>query len=144
MKRIRLLVVLGALALALPFGLATARATGSTVANSVTIQQYADYDAAGFVLDVGLYVTCKGDGTVATNGLVQVSVDQSPPQTPYPITFGSGEQSVVCDNRPHAVGVTIVGQGFDAGLAKATATFTPVMGGGKSVTASRWITIVVV
>ena len=145
MKRIRLLVVLGALALALPLGLATAKATGSTgTTNSVTIQQYADYDAAGLVLDVGLYVTCKGNGTFAQNGLVTVQVDQYPPQTPYPIGFGSGPQSVVCDNRPHAVGVTIVGEGFDAGLAKATATFTPGTGGGKSVTAKRWITIVVV
>ena len=144
MKRIRLLVVLGALALALPFGLTAAKATGTTGGNSVTIQQYADYDAAGFVLDVGLYVTCKGNGTLAQNGLVQVSVDQYPPQTPYPVSFGSGEQSVVCDNTPHAVGVTITGEGYDAGLAKATATFIPGLGGGKSVTTKRWITIVVV
>jgi hypothetical protein len=140
-KRIRLLVVLGLVAVALPLGLMPARATGTT--NSVTIQQYADYDAAGFVLDVGLYVRCK---KVVGNlpGEVIVTVEQSPPQTPYPVAFGSGPQSVVCDGNTHAVGVTIVGEGFDAGYAKATATLTPPPGGGSSVTTSRWITIVVV
>ena len=63
----------------------------------MTIQQYADYEAAGFVLDVGLYVTCKGNGTVAHNGLVNVTVEQYPPQTPFPLGFGSGPQPVVCD-----------------------------------------------
>jgi hypothetical protein len=110
----------------------------------VTIQQYADYDAAGFVLDVGLYVTCKGNGTFAQNGLVDVQVEQSPPQTPYLVGFGSGPQSVVCDGKPHAVGVTVGGEGFDAGRAKATATFIPGLGGGSGVTAVKWITIVVV
>ena len=66
MKRIRLLVLAGAIAAAIPFGMTAAGATGGTGStNSVTIQQYADYDAAGFVLDVGLYVTCKGNGTFA-------------------------------------------------------------------------------
>jgi hypothetical protein len=144
MKRIRLLFLLGALAIVLPFGVMQANATGSTTTNSVTIQQYADYDAAGFVLDVGLYVTCKGNGSVAHNGLVNVQVEQFPPQTPYPIGFGSGPQPVVCDGKSHAVGVTIVGEGFDAGLAKATATLTPGAGGGSGVTKVKWITIVVV
>jgi hypothetical protein len=143
MKRIRLLVLIGAVAVALPLGLTTAKATGTTT-NSVYIQQYADYDAAGLVLDVGLYVTCKGNGTVAHNGLVTVQVEQYPPQTPFPIGFGSGPQPVVCDGRAHAVGVTIVGEGFDAGAAKAKATLTPGLGGGGSVTTARWITIVVV
>lgn len=144
MKRLRLLVVLGAIAVALPLGLTTAKATGSTGGsyNSVSIQQYADYDAAGFVLDVGLYVTCKGNGTPAHNGLVTVQVNQYPPQTPYPVGFGSGPQSVVCDNRSHAVTVTLGGEGFDGGLAKATATLNPGLGGGSSVTTTRWITIV--
>jgi len=145
-KRIRLLVLLGAVAIALPIGLTSAGATdddgGSS--NSVTIQQYADYDAAGFFLDVGLYVRCKGNGTVAHNGLVSVKVDQYPPETPFPITFGSGAQPVVCDGTTHEVGVTIGGQGYDAGRAKATATLTPGAGGGSGVTKVRWITIVVV
>jgi hypothetical protein len=145
MKRIRLLVLAGAIAAAIPFGMTAAGATGGTGStNSVTIQQYADYEAAGFVLDVGLYVTCKGNGSMAHNGLVNVQVDQYPPQTPYPLGFGSGPQPVVCDNKPHAVGVTIVGEGFDAGQAKATATLTPGAGGGSGVTKVKWITIVVV
>jgi hypothetical protein len=141
MKRIRLLVLLGAVAVALPLGLIPAKATGTT--NSVTIQQYADYDAAGFVLDVGLYVRCK---RVPGNlrGTVIVNVQQYPPQTPAPVSFGSGPTAVVCDGNTHAVGVTIVGEGFDAGYAKATATLTPPPGGGSAVTAQRWITIVVV
>jgi hypothetical protein len=143
MKRIRLLVLIGAVAVALPLGLLPAKATGTTT-NSVTIQQYADYEAAGFVLDVGLYVTCKGNGTIAHNGLVDVWVEQYPPQTASEIGFGSGPQAVRCDGKPHAVGVTVVGQGFDAGLAKATATLTPGAGGGSSVTKVKWITIVVV
>jgi hypothetical protein len=137
MKRLRLLVLLGLLAVALPVGLAPAGATGTT--NSVTIQEHADYDAAGFILDVGLYVRCYG----GVNGLVDVMVEQYPPQTPYLLGFGSGPQPVVCDGKTHTVGVTIVGEGFDAGRAKATATFTP-LGGGNAVTAQRWITIVVV
>jgi hypothetical protein len=145
MKRLRLLVLLGAVAVALPLGLTTAKATGDPPpANSVTIQQYADYDAAGAILDVGLYVRCRGNGTVAHNGLVSVQVEQFPPQTPFPLGFGSGPQSVVCDGTAHAVGVTIVGEGFDAGQARATATLTPGAGGGSGVTKVKWITIVVV
>ena len=44
MKRIRMLVLAGALAVALPFGLATANATGGTPANFVSIDPYADFD----------------------------------------------------------------------------------------------------
>jgi hypothetical protein len=144
MKRIRFIILLSAMAVAMVVPV-VAKATGSTgTTNSVTIQQYADYEAAGFVLDVGLYVRCKGNGTVAHNGLVTVTVEQYPPQTPFPIGFGSDGNSVVCDGTYHAVGVTIVGEGFDAGRAKATATFTPGAGGGSSVTTVKWITIVVV
>jgi hypothetical protein len=140
MKRIRLLVLLGAVAVALPLALSTAHATGTT--SSVSIHEQADYDAVGFVIDVGLNVRCQGDGTLATNGLVSVTVDQYPPETPYPVATGSGPQSVVCDGKTHTVGVTLVGEGFDAGRAKATATFTPGAGGGNSVTATRWITLI--
>ena len=146
MKRIRLLVLAGAVAIALPFGLTSAGADddGGGSSNSMTIQQYADYDAAGFVLDVGLNVRCKGNGSVGHYGLVNVQVEQFPPQTPYPVSLGAGPQSVVCDGTTHPVGVTIVGEGFDAGQARATATLTPGAGGGSGVTKVRWITIVVV
>jgi hypothetical protein len=141
MKRIRLLVLLSALAVALPVGVlaGVAKATGPT-GSSVTIEEFADYDAAGLVLDVGLYVRCYG----GVNGEVLVTVEQSPPETPYPIGFASGPQSVVCDGKTHRVGVTIVAlaPGFDAGRALATATlFVPNQ---PDVTAKRWITIVVV
>ena len=136
MKRIRLLILLGVVAAALVVP-TVAKATGgggTPPANSVTIQQYADYDAAGFILDVGLYVRCQGNGTAAHNGFVTVQVEQFPPQTPFPIGLGSGPQPVVCDGTTHAVGVTIVGEGFDAGTAKATATLTPGAGGGSGKT----------
>jgi hypothetical protein len=136
MKRIRLLVLLGAVAVALPLGLTTAKASGSTSTSSVTIHEQADYDAAGLVLDVGLNVRCYG----GVNGLVDVMVEQYPPETPYPVAFGSGPQSVVCDGKSHTVGVTIVGEGFDAGRAQATATLIVPMK--PTVTAKRWITIV--
>ena len=140
MKRIRMLVLLGAVAVALPLGLSAAHATGGgggTPANQVTIQQYVDYDFAGAALDVGLYVRCTGG-----SGSVIVNVSQSPPETPYPLGAGSGPQIVVCDNSTHAVGVTITGFGFDAGRAKVTADLTTASGG--SAHAERWATIVVV
>jgi hypothetical protein len=136
-KRIRLLVLLGAVAIALPVGLTSAGATGTPPANSVTIQQYVDYDFVGTQLDVGLYVRCKGG-----SGSVIVNVSQSPPQTPYPVGAGSGPQIVVCDGQTHSVGVTITGFGFDAGRARATADLTTASGG--SAHAERWVTIVVV
>jgi hypothetical protein len=137
MKRLRLLVMLGVVAVALPLGLTAAHATGGgSSANEVTIQQYVDYDFAGTQLDVGLYVRCSGG-----SGSVIVNVSQSPPQTPYPVGAGSGPQFVVCDNHTHAVGVTITGFGFDAGTAKATADLTAPSG---SKHAERWVTIVVV
>ena len=145
MKRLRFIILIGALAAAVAVPVvAKADGDGGGSSNSVTIQQYADYDAAGFVLDVGLYVRCKGNGSVAHNGLVNVQVEQFPPQTPYPIGFGSGPQPVVCDGTTHEVGVTVGGEGFDAGQAKATATLTPGAGGGSGVTKVKWITIVVV
>jgi len=134
-KRIRLLVLLGAVAIALPVGLTSAGATGTS--NSVTIQEHADYDFVGTTIDVGLYVRCTGG-----SGDVIVNVSQSPPQTPYPVGAGSGPQIVVCDGNTHRVGVTITGFGFDAGRARATADLTTASMG--SAHAERWITIVVV
>jgi hypothetical protein len=140
-KRIRLLILLGVVAAALVVPTA-AKAWDSGTTNQVTIQQYADYDAAGLVLDVGLYVRCQK----GPDGLVEVTVDQYRPQTTTLIAHGEGASSVVCDGNTHAVGVTIVGEGFDAGQAKAKATFTPnpVGGKGSKATAQRWITIIVV
>lgn len=135
MKRIRLLVLLGAVAIALPVGLTSAGATGTS--NSVTIQEHADYDFVGTTIDVGLYVRCTGG-----SGDVIVNLSQSPPETPYPVSAGSGTQIVVCDGHTHRVGITLTGIGFDAGRAWATADLTTASGG--SAHAERSVTIVVV
>ena len=90
-------------------------------------------------------VRCKKGTVPADPGQVQVTVTQEPPETPYPMTAGSGLNSVVCDGQTHSVGVTI-GPGappFDAGRAKATATLFPPPGGGNGVTATRTINIIV-
>ncbi len=55
MKRIRLLVLAGAVAAALPFGMTTASATGgSGPAPRSPSSDKADYDFIGTQLDVGL------------------------------------------------------------------------------------------
>jgi hypothetical protein len=138
-KRIRLLILLGMVAVALPWGLlhGVAKATGSPPANTVTIQERADYDFVGTQIDVGLRVRCTGG-----SGNVIVNLSQSPPETPYPVSAGSGTQIVACDGYTHTVGVTLDGFGFDAGRAWATADLTTFSGG--SAHAGRWITIVVV
>ena len=122
MKRIRMLTLLGMLAVVLPIGLlqgvAQANDEGGSP-NQVTIHQYASYILAGASIDVGLDVKCQGG-----SGDVVVDVTQSPPQTPYPVGAGSGPQIVVCDGHTHSVAVTITGFGFDAGTARATADLT--------------------
>ena len=136
MKRVRLLVLLGALALALPFGLATAKATGTTGTASVSIDPYADFDTAGTNIDVKLYVRCTG-ATVA-----EVTLEQSPPETGSPVAVGSGPQPlVVCDGNTHSVGVTVFGAGFDTGYAKATATLLGVPGDIVKAKSSRTVYI---
>jgi hypothetical protein len=140
MKRIRLLILLGAVALALPFGLARATATtasGTTAATSVSIQPKAQFDDDGFILHVGLSVRCAPS---PAPGLVQVAVDQYPPESPTEV-HGFGGNDVVCDGRSHTVGVTIGGLKYDAGRAYATATVTPPTG--PQATAARWIDITV-
>jgi hypothetical protein len=104
----------------LPIGLlqGVAQASGSSSPNQVTIQPQASYILAGGVIDVGLYVKCQGGSGL---GEVIVNVTQSPPATPYPISAGSGPQTVVCDGHSHSVAVTVTGEGFDAGTAWATA-----------------------
>jgi hypothetical protein len=138
-KRIRLLILLGMVAIALPVGIlqGVAKATGSPPANSVTIQEHADYDFVGTNIDVGLKVRCTGG-----SGSVIVNVSQSPPETPYPVGASFGPQIVACDGYTHTVGVTTIAFGFDAGRAWATADLTTASGG--SAHAERWITVVVV
>jgi hypothetical protein len=122
MKRIRLLTLLGALALALSLGLLSAGVAAAAPATAdVSIEPNAQYDIQGSILHVELRVTCTGG-----SGGVVVEVTQSPPETPYPVAFGSGPNAVVCDGQGHEAAVTIFGEGFDAGTAFATATLTVV------------------
>jgi hypothetical protein len=85
----------------------------------VAIEPNAQYDIQGSILHVELKATCTGG-----SGAVVVQVTQSPPETAYPMAFGSGPNAVVCDGQAHEVGVTIFGIGFDAGRATAMATLT--------------------
>jgi hypothetical protein len=127
--------VLAAAALAAPLALVpgVASATGTTgTTNSVSIYQYADFGLAGSNLDVDLQVACKGE-----TGTVNLTVDQYYPETPDPLgAHGFGAQDVVCDGKSRLVSATIVGDIFDGGKAKATATLLP-----SGATTTRWITI---
>jgi hypothetical protein len=120
MKRIRLLILLGAVAAALPLAVLSAGTAAAEPAFAdVSIEPNAQYDVNGNILHVELRAACDG-GT----GLVVVEVEQFPPETEQPVGFGSGPRSVLCDGTAHEVGVTILGAGFDAGRAFATATLT--------------------
>jgi hypothetical protein len=115
-----------ALGAAAAFALALASAGAANAASTsadVIIEPNAQYDVHGAILHVEVKVTCTGG-----SGLVVVDVNQSPPETPYPVGFGSGPNPVVCDGRTHETGVTIQGLGFDAGKAMATATLTSPSG----------------
>jgi len=110
----------GGLALAAA-GAAPARADSTT---SVSILLQAQY-VTEVVVDVSLHVTCEG-GT----GVVDVTVEQEPPETQSP-TVGTGESVVVCDGNQHDVAVTVTGgsfSGFDVGKAFATATLVAPSG----------------
>ena len=138
MKRIRLLVLLSVLAVALPVGLLSgvAKATGGS-GTSVSISQTADFNAAGAQLDVNLNVRCRG-GT----GLAEVTVNQDSPETGVPDTTGTGFNfAVVCDGQTHSVGVTVIGVVYDPGKAYAIADVTPPPGGSGPGHAEKWITI---
>jgi hypothetical protein len=137
-KRIRMLTVLGILAVALPIGLLPGVAKADGGGPQVTIQEEASYILAGSVIDVALNVRCQGG-----SGDVVVNVMQSPPQTPFPVGAGSGPSPVVCDGQTHEVAVTVFGFGFGAGQAWATADLSV---GSPTVVAhdQRWINIVVV
>jgi hypothetical protein len=140
MKRIRLLILLGVVAVALPFGALHAGAASkpkpasTTPMNYVEIEPNAAFDDAGFTLHVELKVRCAG------TGIVQVQVDQYPPETEFE-THGFGTDTVTCDGQTHEEGVTITGIKFDAGRAFATATLTATTGTDKD---ARWIDIRVV
>jgi hypothetical protein len=137
MKRIRLLVLAGVIAAALPFGMTAAGATGgSGTTDSVTINSRADFEFFGTQLDVGLNVRCYGG-----SGFVDVFVEQFPPETPSVVAMGSGAQPVVCDGKTRPVGVTVEGALYDEGRARATATLVAPNG---TTTAVKWINIVVV
>ena len=131
MKRLRLLVVVGVMAAALPFGLSAVGASGTT-STEVSIQSPADYDVTGTNIDVRVNVRCSG-GT----GTLTVLLEQDYPETPA-VGAGGGPNIVACDGRTHAAGVTVVGALFDPGRAKATATVVAPSG---TKTVSSWITI---
>ena len=137
MKKIAMGAAAAVLAL-VPAGAAHATTTNTT-GGHVSIGQDADYDFVGTNLDVALQVRCSG-GT----GTVEVNVAQAPPETPYPVAQGTGPQVVVCDGHTRAVAVTIIGVGFDAGKAKATATLVTPLTTLKTTKAARTITIRVV
>jgi hypothetical protein len=121
-------------------GTALATTSGGTTGgyNSVTIQQYADWDTDGMSLDVGLYVTCKGTGGL---GSVTVTVTQKQGLTNV---IGTGPQNVTCDGRTRPVNVTVFGTKYNAGYAKATAQLYPVGAASPAATATRTITLVAV
>jgi hypothetical protein len=143
MKRIRLLILLGMVAVALPLGLLQGVAKGAggskmTTATGtyVSISQYADFNFSGTQLDVNLLVRCTG-----VDGVANVSVTQDRPETGGTATGDGFNALVVCDGRTHSVGVTIIGTIYDPGKAFATATVIAESG---TATTSRWITIKVV
>jgi len=117
----------------------TAGATGSTGSTTeIVINSKVDYDNAGATLDLGGFAKCKG---TLNQGAISGSVSQSPPATPYPVSFSTGDSLVVCDGQWHSFALTVLGAGYDAGPAKATVTVTPVAGSPvKTVTAA--VTIV--
>jgi hypothetical protein len=133
-KLIRLLLLLGMVAVALSLGPlnGVANATGS--GTSVSISQTADFNAFGTQLDVNLLVRCTGG-----MGLAEVTVNQATPETGVPDTTGTGFNAfVVCDGNTHSVGVTVVGVVYDPGKAYAIADVTAPSGPGH---AEKWITI---
>jgi hypothetical protein len=139
MKRIRLLVLLGVIAVALPFGLLSgiAKATGGD--SSLTINQNAQYDINGNIIHVGLRARCPASPLFGT---IHVHVTQYPPETPVQADGDSLVKEVVCDGQTHSVGASILNPepyGFDAGRAYATAEFVS----GGTATAARWINIIV-
>jgi hypothetical protein len=131
MKRIRLLILLSVLAVALPVGFLSgpAGAAGGS-SDQVSINRNAQYDLLGGILHVGLRIRC---GPQQTFGFVRVHVKQDPPESPLPARGDGFNAGVVCDGQTHDVGVSVFmtadedpGFGpFDAGTAFATAELFP-------------------
>jgi hypothetical protein len=151
MKRIRLLILLSVLAVALPVGLLSgiAKATGSTGSeSSLSINQNAQFDLLGGIIHVGLRARCPFIGTDPMTGdpipgTIHVHVVQDPPESVAHTEGDSLVKEVVCDGQTHTVGASIVNAvppGFDAGRAYATAEFTLPVG---AASAARWINIIV-
>jgi hypothetical protein len=152
-KRIRLLILLSVLAVALPVGLLTgvAKAVGSTGATSqLSINQNAQFDVDGNIIHVGLRARCPVTPAPVTGtplpGTIHVHVVQNPPESTTH-TEGDGlVKEVVCDGQTHTVGVSIydplITLGFDAGRAFATAEFT-FPDSATATTAEKWINIIV-
>ena len=124
MKRVLLAAAVTVpLALAPAVAFAGERTTSTTSSgNSVSINQYADFNFNGTQLDVGLQVRCTG-GT----GVVNVDVDQPYPESPIG-AHGTGVMDVVCDGKTHNVGATVIGVIYDAGKAKAKANLVAPSG----------------
>jgi hypothetical protein len=141
-KRIRLLILLGMVAVALPLGLlqGVAKATGgSGSTTSVSISPTADFNTFGGQLDLLLFVRCTG-----VSGTADVTVTQTTPESGDPVAMGIGSNpAVVCDGQTHSVGVTVTGGLFDPGKAYAVADVTPLPGGSGPRHAERSITIFV-
>ena len=117
-----LLVAAVTLALAAT-GSGSAKAGGTT---NVAIMLQAQY-VTEVLVSVALHVTCEGGPAF---GVVDVTVEQEPPETQSP-TVGTGENVVVCDGNQHDVAVTVTGgsfSGFDIGKAFATATLVAPSG----------------
>ena len=111
---------------------------GGGATTEIVISPQADYNTAGAELDLGGLAKCTG---TENQGAISGSVAQSPPATPYPVAFSTGNSLVVCDGKWHSFALTVFGAGYDAGPAKATVTVTPVAGSPvKTVTAG--VTIV--
>lgn len=111
-------VAAAATAVAVPSVAGATGSGGGGTGDSVYIAPTADYNTSGFSLDLDLVVKCSGGLTGVVNG----SVTQSPPETPSPVTFSTGNTLVVCDGQSHTVAITVDGAGYDDGYAKATMT----------------------
>jgi hypothetical protein len=149
MKRIRLLILLSVLAVALPVGLlaGVAKGAGSTGATSqLSINQNAQYDALGGIIHVGLRARCPFIGLDPITqepipGTIKVHVEQDPPESTFHAEGDNFVKDVVCDGQTHTVGATVFGTNFDAGRAYATAAFT--FPPSATATAAKWINIIV-
>lgn len=140
MKRVRLLVLLGAIAIALPFGVVSgiAGATGGGATSSLSINENAQYDVEGSIVHVGLRARCPAS---PLPGTIHVHLVQDPPETVMHAEGDTLIKEVVCDGQTHTVGATVFGANFDAGRAYASANFTfPTT---ATATAARWINIIV-